>query len=386
MASSVPKEPPLPAVWAERIAAIQSELESGAFSLESMPGYVPGQPPSIDTWHEMDYLDIYPKIYGRECGANGIGRLREVALVNITESERFPLYDSDPLYFPTMGLSHDDLDIDRMRDQSLAYQAKLEQHGVTVHRIDFPQPAVGAYGPMRSTWAANELLVVRGGSIIEKVAISPFGTGRAEYLALWAFSRLGIPPISTITGKGVCEAGPCFWLAEDVFVTGRGLAYNQSGIDQLLPVVARSSGLDEDEMTTLVINFPGKVYFNPATGQSHHPDMALGSLDVDKVIAFPASLDFRTYEWLRKRGYKIVEVEADEQRLFAPANVMTLEPGVVVMHAEAPKAIAAVRKLGVEVIETPYSEFLRIGGGLHCSTLRLLRDKGPYSTDRPTVA
>ena len=109
---------------------------------------------------------------------------------------------------------------------------------------------------------------------------------------------------------------------------------------------------------------------------------ALGALDVDKVIVYPPSLDFRTYEWLRKRGYKIVEVDADEQRLYAPANVMTIEPGLVIMHSEAPNAVAAVRKAGVEVIETPYSEYLRIGGGLHCSTLRLLRDKGPYSTDR----
>ena len=384
MASSVPKTPPLPQVWADRIAGTQAEIASGGFTLDDMPGYVPGQPPSIDTWHHMDYLDIYPKIYGRECGANGIGKLREVALVNITDSERFPLYDEDPEYFPTMGLSHDDLDIGRMRDQSLEYQDKLEQAGVTVHRIDFPQPAVGAFGPMRGTWAANELLVVRGGSIIEKVAISPFGTGRAEYLALWAFACLGIPVVATITGTGVCEAGPCHWLAEDVFVAGRGLAYNQEGLDQLLPVVAQSAGLDPEDMTTLTINFPGNIYFNPRTGQSHHPDMAVCALDVDKVICYPPSLDFRTYEWLRKRGYKLVTVDMEEQRLFAPANVMLIEPGLVVMHSEGPEAIAAVRKAGVEVIETPYSEFLRIGGGLHCSTLRLLRDKGPYSTDRPS--
>ena len=384
MASSVPKTPPLPQVWAERIAETQAELASGGFTLEGMPGYVPGQPPSVDTWHHMDYLDIYPKIYGRECGANGIGRLREAALVNITESERFPLYDHDPEYFPTMGLSHDDLDIGRMRDQSLEYQQKLEEAGVLVHRIDFPQPAVGAFGPMRGTWAGNELLVVRGGSVIEKVAISPFGTGRAEYLALWAFACLGIPVAATITGTGVCEAGPCHWLAEDVFVAGRGLAYNSGGLEQLIPVVARSAGLDPSDMTTLVINFPGNVYFNPRTGQSHHPDMSVCALDVDKVICYPPSLDFRTYEWLRKRDYKLVTVDMEEQRLFAPANVMLIEPGLVVMHSEGPEAIAAVRKAGVEVIETPYSEFLRIGGGLHCSTLRLLRDKGPYSTDRPS--
>src|SRR5947209_8117145 len=82
--------------------------------------------------------------------------------------------------------------------QSLAYQAAREENGGLVHRVAFPDPPVGAFGPMRSTWAANELLVLRGGSVIEKIAVSPFGFGRCEYLALWAFSQFGIPPIAAI--------------------------------------------------------------------------------------------------------------------------------------------------------------------------------------------
>ena len=38
MASSVPKTPPLPQVWADRIAETQAELASGGFTLEGMPG------------------------------------------------------------------------------------------------------------------------------------------------------------------------------------------------------------------------------------------------------------------------------------------------------------------------------------------------------------
>jgi N-dimethylarginine dimethylaminohydrolase len=361
---------------------LQDKLRRGEFSLETVPGYVPGEPPSIDTWHNIDYLEIYPRIWGREFGANGIGKLREVALTRITEYERFPLWDQDPAYFPRMGLGYAELDTGKMRDQSQQYQAALESAGVVVHRVAFPDPPVGAFGPMRATWATNELLVVRGGSILEKIAVSPFGTGRCEYLALWAFSQLGIPPIGAITGRGVAEAGPCFWLAEDVFVAARGVAFNDEGLSQLLPVVQRSSGIDPQDWTALVIDCPGPWYFDPHTGVSHHPDMVLGPLDVDKVIAYPPGLDFRTWTWLKRRGYKIVEVSRDEQIRFAPANVTILEPGRVIMHAEATAAVAAVRKLGVEVIEVPYSEFLRSGGGLHCSTLRLWREPGPYSTDR----
>jgi N-dimethylarginine dimethylaminohydrolase len=380
--SDVPTQVPLPGAYARRIADLQEQLRRGEFTLEGMPGYVPGEAPAIETWHNIDYLDIYPKIWGRESGANGIGKLREVALTEITEAEKFPLYNLDPAYFPRMGLDYRELDTAKMRDQSLAYQAALESVGVLVHRVEFPQPPVGAYGPMRSTWAANELLVVRGGSIIEKLAVSPFGFGRCEYLAYWAFTQLGIPPVAAITGKGVAEAGPCFWLAEDVFVAARGIAFNEEGLNQLIPVVRRSSRCDPEDFTALVIDCPGPWYFDPQTGISHHPDMVLGPLSVDTVIAYPPGLDFRTWRFLKERGYKIIEVERDEQVQWAPANVTIVEPGVVVMHAEAKRTIAAVQKAGIEVLTVEYSEFLRSGGGLHCSTLRLHRDPGPYSTDR----
>lgn len=380
MASDVPRQPVLPPVWQRQIAQMQASVRSGTFSLSSLPGYEPGVPPAVETWHDIDYLDIYPKIYGSEFGANGIGRLREVALTEITQNERFTPFDLDPAYFPKTALEYGALDIARMKDQSLEYEAQLEKQGVLVHRICYPDPPVGAFGPQRATWAANELLVLRGGSVIEKIAISPLGFGRCEYLAYWAFTSLGIPPILAITGRGVAEAGPCFWLAEDVFVAARGLAFNDEGLDQLLPTVRRSSRADE--MHTVIIDCPGGEYFHAGSGVSHHPDMVLGPLDVRKVIAYVPGLDYRSWRWLKENGYEIVEVERDEQVCFAPANVTIIEPGLVVMHAEAVGAVAAVRKSGVEVIEVPYSEFLRSGGGLHCSTMRIRRDPGPFSTDQ----
>ena len=376
MASNIPTRPDLPPAWSNRIAEVQAQIRTKQFKLTDMPGYVRGEPPSVDTWHNIDAREIYPKIYGRDFGANGIGRLREVALIEITTHERFVAYDQDPAYFPTMGLSHGELDIARMRDQSLAYEAALEAAGVIVHRVAFPDPPVGPFGPQRGTWAANELLIVRGGSIIEKIAVSPLGFGRAEYLAYWAWTRLGVPPVATITGTGVAEAGPCLWLAEDVFVTARGIAYNDTGLAQLIPVVERSCLADK--MTTLTIECAGNRYFHPQSGISHHPDMVIGPLDRRKVIAYLPGIDFRNWRWLKERGFEIVEVDTDEQALYGPANVTLIEPGRVLMMAEAPKAVAAVRKAGVDVTTVPYAEFMRIGGGLHCSTMRIWREPGPF--------
>ncbi len=46
----------------------------------------------------------------------------------------------------------------------------------------------------------------------------------------------------------------------------------------------------------------------------------MGPLDTDKVILYPGGIDFETLSWLVRHGYKIAEIERDEQVRFAPAN------------------------------------------------------------------
>ena len=369
--------------YLNHIEAQQQKLSEGGFKLADIPGYVPGVFPEPETWHNIDYLDVYSRVWGREIRGNGIGKLREVALTKITSNEYNPIFEEDPAFFHKWEESYDTLDVAQMQDQSAMYQELLEANGVTVHRVEFPDPPVGAFGPMMYMWAARELLVLNGGSVIPKLGFSALSFGRPEYLAWWAMTHLGIPPILTITGKGVCEAGPCFFLAEDVFVAAISVAFNREGLEQLLPVVKRSTG--RDEVHNLIIKTATRDYFDPGSGASAHPDMIMGPLDSDKVILYPGGVDFDTISWLVRHGYKIAEIERDEQVLYAPANLTVLEPGHVIMHAGADKAIAAVRKLGVEVEVLPYGEFLKAGGGVHCSTMEICKEPGPALGDPPAV-
>ena len=128
--SDVPGIPPLPAVYESQMRERQAKIEAGEFTLEDMPGYVYGQPPSIDTWHNLDFLDVYPKVWGRPCGKNGIGKLREVVLTEITQWEKFKYYDLDPAYFPAMADSYHSIDIGLMQEQSQMYENALEGAGV----------------------------------------------------------------------------------------------------------------------------------------------------------------------------------------------------------------------------------------------------------------
>ena len=362
-----------------RTEELQEKSRKGTFDLNDVPGYVQGQQPDPAIWQNLDYQEVYPQIWGRKCGSTGIGKLKEVALTEITSHERNPMVDVDPGFFHKWEAPFASLDIPMMQDQSSEYQAALEAAGVVVHRVEFPDPPVSPFGPMTYMWAARELLILNGGSVIPKPGWTPLSVGRAEYLALWAFRELSIPPIRAIVGTGVCEAGPCFYLAEDVFVGALSVAFNESGIDQLYDTVRRTTS---HEVEFLTINCPTREYFDPNSGASAHPDMVLGPLDVDKVIMYPGGIDYKTHCWLVDHDYTIVEVERDEQVLYAPANVVLVEPGVVIMMKEAKKAVAAVRAAGVEVIEVSYSEFPKAGGSLHCSTMEIYREPGPFSTDR----
>ena len=60
------------------------------YPLESYPDYIPGKPPRTEILEDFNYLDELPRIRGKCWGSQGIGRLREVALVRPTEHEQSP--------------------------------------------------------------------------------------------------------------------------------------------------------------------------------------------------------------------------------------------------------------------------------------------------------
>ena len=58
-------------------------------------------PQYADYHEEVDYLDEVERIWGKRWGAQGIGRLREVAMSPPTEVESLPLYERIRLSSPT---------------------------------------------------------------------------------------------------------------------------------------------------------------------------------------------------------------------------------------------------------------------------------------------
>ena len=352
-------------------------LEEKEWSMSrDLPAYVQGddEAETVRQWHSVNYLDYCDQVMGRPYGANGIGKLREVALIWPSEHENHPYWEQDPEWF-RVRLARAHLkgkpDIDLMIRQHEEYAKLLEQNGVQVHWVELPS-TVGPLGPFhRPSGAIGDLFVVRGGVIVGKYGTNPMNNGRASIFARWAANELGIPTLLTIYGTGVAEVAASIWLAEDVMVTALSASFNQEGLDQFIPVVKASS---KDDIHVHVMRLANKVFWDQDSGACAHPNVMIGALDLGKVILYPPAVDYGTYHWLRENKFEIIEADHDEHVNQYACNIITLEPGKVMMHAGAKRSIAKVREAGVEVVELEFAAGL---SKLDCATSKLRRDPGP---------
>jgi N-dimethylarginine dimethylaminohydrolase len=176
-----------------------------------------------------------------------------------------------------------------------------------------------------------------------------------------------------VHGNGIYETGPgCIFLTDDVMLGHKSCAGNDEGINQILPVLYRA-GVKEAHFSPLQT-----IMDTFEAGGEFHIDMVAGPVDLGLVLVYPANLPFETYMWLKDRGFRLIEVPADEQQKCVPVNNVILEPGKVIMPAEAIKTNSILRKEGIDVIEVETSLLTKGGtNGIRCMVLFLVRDPGP---------
>jgi len=110
-------------------------------------------------------------------------------------------------------------------------------------------------------------------------------------------------------------------------------------------------------------------------------DMVLEVVDLGKVLIYPPNINTEIIKWLKNHKFEIITVDRDEQIEYFPPNLILLEPGKVLVHEGAKRTIAKLRKAGVQVIEVPYSENIKMGGGLHCALMEIYREPGAFLKD-----
>ena len=247
-------------------------------------------------------------------------------------------------------LSREAPDLAKLRSQHEGLVGALEAEGVEVVFVEGDAPSHLS----RPIYTRDPLLTLPGGAVVGRMA--PAMRRGEERLVTQAIAALGMPILATITGTGLVEGGSFVKLGPSVAAYGTSVRCNDEGARQLEDV-CRRMGI---ELLTI-----------PLTGWSIHLDGHLGMLDGDKALVDVSGLPYWFLERLRELGIEPIPCPPGEEWAI---NSLVLRPGRVLMADGCPRARELLEARRIEVVAIPYDEVQKGGGGVHCSTMELVRD------------
>ncbi len=226
----------------------------------------------------------------------------------------------------------------------------LERCGAEVVDVDFASP-----NHTKTMYTRDIGLVIPSGVILTRLAL-PMRQGE-EKAAYQTFAKLGMPVLATIQGEGFIEGGSFAMLDAKTAIIGRSIRINQAGINQLRQI------LSWQNIDLIVIDVPNDRI---------HLDEMYVMVDHKTALVEPGRLPYWFLEELRSRGIKLIYTDpSDPERA---ANCLAVSPGRVLVAADAHKTIENLKNHGIEVLPIELTEIRKLGGGIHCSTLPLIRE------------
>jgi N-dimethylarginine dimethylaminohydrolase len=241
-------------------------------------------------------------------------------------------------------------DLARVRAQHAGLVAALEAEGVEVVHVDGDGPP----HLTRPIYTRDPLLTVPGGAIIGRMA--PGMRRGEERLVTQAVAAAGMPILATITGTGLVEGGSFAKLRRGVAAYGTSIRCNDEGARQLEEVLRRV-GIE------LVVV--------PLGGYSIHIDGHLGLVSPELALVDAPGLPYWFLDRLNALGYELLHCPPGEEWAI---NSLVLRPGRVLMCEGYPRTAELLEGRGIEVVTIPYDEIQKGGGGIHCSTMELVRE------------
>lgn len=309
--------------------------------------------------------EMQKRVWGRRWGVyNDVGTIRTVLMRRPGDELKIITADK---YDPAI-----DALIDREEqwyfrsDRAPDLEAMQAEHDALVkiftdHGVEVVMPEGGPRDP-NSMFTRDMGMVVQGGIIVSRMATvgRAFGTGRRgeELYLTRKLAEIGMPILHTIHGDGLMEGGSFCYLTEKVAAIALSKRGNESAARQVRNVL-EVQGVELLEV--------------PLVGYSMHLDGAIVMLDFDKAIVNIERLPYWFLEKLEALGIEAIPADYRDSRL--AVNCIALRPGKVVMDELAPWSIERVLSRGIEVVTTPYKECRKHGGGIHCSTLPLIRER-----------
>lgn len=238
----------------------------------------------------------------------------------------------------------------RLQAQHQALAAALEKEGVRILWLDKPA------GPWPESMFTRDLgMVIPGGIILSRFAL--YVRYGETPLAARTLSAAGVPILGMIQGSGFAEGGSFIMLDGQTAVLGRSERVNPEGIAQVRHL------LSLQQIELIVVDLPASII---------HLDEAFLMVDRRKALVNTALLPYWFLDELHRRDIELLHVDPRDPTL--TINGLTLAPGKVLFSADGKHTIDLLSSQGVEVIPVDISEIAKMGGGIHCCTLPLIRE------------
>jgi arginine deiminase len=260
-------------------------------------------------------------------------------------------------WLPTSAITRATLDAGHTLDAALALSqhaalvAAYEEAGVRCHFME-PDPVLPyqVFTRDSSTMGPN-------GTVITQPAQ---WWRRGEYApAIRFYQEAGIPIRGMITA-GSLEGGDVMIVEPGSVMIGAGETRTQQvAADQL------AGWFREDGWEARVQPIPERYV---------HIDVLVAVLAEKLAAVCSEVLPAAAVEWLRVKGFELIEVSA-EQAFTLGVNAISLGGERVISAAGAVDLNAALRARGLEVIELDLSMFTLGGGGPHCLSQALRRER-----------
>jgi len=319
-------------------------------------------PKSLPPFEEED---MQVRVWGRRWGVfNDVGTLRVCAvhrpgkeILVMTEDHYDPdleaLIDENEMWYFRSDTAPN---LKLMQEEHGRLVKVLQENGVDVVPVDGPPRDPSA------VFIRDAAIAVKGGAIICRMGLvgGPHGTGRRgeEAYITRALVSLGMPILHTIHGEGLLEGGSFCFIDERHAAVGMSYRQNAAGVDQL-ETVLRHQGVELIRV--------------PLTGYSLHLDRAIVMIDHDKALVDVTRLPYWFLDQLHNLGIETIDCDPHDNEM--TINCLAIAPGKVIMCSGSDRTAEALSHRGVDVIQIPYDENHKNGGGIHCSTLPLVRDQ-----------
>ncbi len=247
-------------------------------------------------------------------------------------------------------------DVPRAQQEHDALVALLRQGGAEVLYHEEPQPTRAD-----AIFTFDPALVTDEGAVLLSMGKAQ---RRGEEAAMGRrFAELDIPILYTLHDDARAEGGDLLWVDHDTLAVGLGFRTNEEGLRQL------REALTPLGVTVIPVELP--YYTGPEA--CLHLLSLISIVDERLAVVYPSLLAVPFWQELQRRGFRVIEVPAEEFPTMGP-NVLALAPGKCVMLEGNPITQGRLEAAGCQVWTYRGDEIsLKAEGGATCLTRPLWR-------------